>query len=164
MIKGYNPDSKHMYTKPKKGLGKKVLDGVKYVGKNSWTILPFANGYYLLKESINLKETRKYKSFPINILGRAFLTAMYVGWGIISYDLGSINPKMWEAKVQERILHKVEDKKNRLHDELENAVNFEDSLKIYQKNNLEKNIKLNEPSFEDKEKIFNKIEGGKNGS
>ncbi len=79
---------------------------------------------------------------------------MTIGAGLFYYFITSSSIDEWtpsEWKEVKEYRTSIDSSYNKL---FENAANVEDSLRIYQENNLEKYIQLNNPSFEDKERIF----------
>ncbi len=135
-----------------KTLGEKVADGTKYVLKNSWKVLPFGSLFGFL----NRKEPGKVPF--LRCAGHLIYATVFT-----LHVLQSIQTDNWTLKqYREAKLEKVAQKQhtNQLNSNWDKlfdyAVDFEDSLRIYEQLDLEKDIQFNEPSLEDKERIVGK--------
>jgi len=137
-----------------KGLGRKALDGAKYVGKNFWKVLPVGS----LINNRNVSKKKGEKFLVSNSFMRHSAYALLGGvlieiWALNGIFYSKWTPKQYkEAGLEKQYKNNINASYNKL---FENAANFEDSLKIYQENNLPiRPIKLLEPSFENKERIL----------
>lgn len=140
----------------------KTKKNLKNLLKNSWDILPGINEFQLFKnakragDNLYYNLNRKDPSF-LKTLGRVFLTSAYITYGIVSCAHDSLNPKVWNANMKENYTimqekQRYENKVDSAYDSLfKDAENFQDSLEIYQKYGLP--IKLEDPSFKEKERI-----------
>lgn len=149
-----------------KSIGRKALDGAKYVGKNFWKVLPVGS---LINYTVRLNK-KLTKETP---LGSAFHTLYGAGaiatlalYAFLGVETGAWTPaqiKQYNEKERIKAQMEAEHKSevdyfyNRM---FENAKSKEDSVGIYQKYGLP--IKLLNPSFEQKEKAIkqNELEKG----
>jgi len=138
---------------PYKGLGEKALDGAKKIVKH----LPIVDfNFYIddfLKGKIKTTKTKTLMRLAYNFLVPPIIFA-YVFFGAVN---STWTPKQYkeiilEKQEQKQYKNNINNSYNKL---FENAANFEDSLRIYQENNLPiRPIKLLEPSFKDKERAL----------
>jgi len=139
----------------------KASDVARYVGNNFWKVLP-------LGSSINYIKNGKKKNATKDLFHDAYATVGILGlviWLTGGVFLGTWTPKQikqYNEKLRIELELKTQDigdinyRYNRL---FENAINFNDSLKIYEKYSLP--IKLLEPSIEQKKRAIeeqNKLE------
>lgn len=124
-----------------KNFGRKFLDGMKYVGKNSWKVLPvagFINGVYN-----NFNSNNKI----IKLLKFSFHSLNMLAFGIYftcSVNSNSFNPTKWNKN------DKHYNQINSSYDSLfKDAKTFSDSLAVYQHYGLP--VILPEPTLEEKE-------------
>jgi hypothetical protein len=147
---------------------KKLIDAVKYVGKNFWKVLPVGSSINYVKkqkeegELIEDNYTFKGIFHDLYALGGVFALSGYLG--VVSMT-NSCSPKK-----QIKELNRIENEKRKqeYHErfinseyermfERENPKTFQDSVDVYQKYGLP--IKLLEPTIKEKENLVNKIVG-----
>ncbi|MDA3836161.1 MAG: hypothetical protein PF542_00910 [Nanoarchaeota archaeon] len=140
----------------------KFTNDLKYLLKNSWDIFPGINESQLIK---NVSKTRytlfSEKKTPSDwkILGRCLTSSLYITYGLLSCFYTSLNPQVWDRKIEEKrvrieLKQKHQEKISLSYDSFnifENAKNFEDSIGIYQKYDL--SIKLEPVDFKQKERV-----------
>lgn len=141
---------------------KKFKENLKYILKNSWDILPGINEFQLIRSATKVRNSlfseEKVPS-ALKIFGRIFLTSVYLTYGIASYFNNSLSPRVWDEKMN--IEYKRIEQKYQYQDSINTSYNSffkdvktkKDSINFYYKNGLEKYIQLEQPLFEDKEKV-----------
>jgi hypothetical protein len=148
----------------KRSLGKKALDGLNYVGKNFWKILPVGSGvnyHNKLKNGLIKEDRDKETLHSLYGLFGIFALSIYLSGGLFT---GTWTPKQIkeyseksEIEKADRIQYEksIDSSYNNL---FRNSVSFEDSLEIYKKSRLP--IKLISPTIEEKERAvrFNELE------
>jgi len=129
-----------------KSLGRKFLDGAKYLGKNSWKVLPVAGAVDFTNKRLN----GMIKPSIINHLKSVYhLTtfSLAVIYCVASIENKSLNPQKWlENKNKIQYQNQINSSYKAL---FKDAKTFSDSLVIYQHYGL--SLKLKEPNFEEKE-------------
>ena len=141
---------------------KKFTRNLKHLLKNSWDILPGINEIQLIRGAIKVRDSllseEKGPSF-LKVFGRIFLTPIYITYTIASLSCNSINPIVWNEKMN--LEYKKIEQKYQHQDSINTSYNSffkdvktkEDSINFYYKNCLEKYIQLKKPSFQDREKV-----------
>jgi hypothetical protein len=148
-----------------KSIGRKVLDGAKYIGKNFWKVLPIGS-------SLNHINKDKEKIGTIGYEAKAMFHNVYALTGIIILGVyipfgattGAWTPKQIHIYNLEKKVDRVLDEMNTDYInhhfnqmfEKENPKTFQDSVDIYQKYGLP--IKLLKPTIKQKEEAINKME------
>jgi hypothetical protein len=141
-----------------KSLGRKVLDGAKYVGKNFWKVLPIGSSLNHIKKDKEKIGTIDYevKAMFHNIyaLAGVCIVGSYITFSAITGAWTPKQIKQYNEKIKEKeFIEAVENREvdfwyGRIFEE-ENAKTFQDSVDIYQKYGLP--IKLLEPTIQQKE-------------
>ena len=145
-------------------MGRKVLDGAKYVGKNFWKVLPVG--------SIVNYDNKDKKGLIKPSFGKYCFHLLYgiaIAVGLTNYTIEGINSGAWTPKQIKacnevrRIKKEIEktelDETNYYYERIfkdADAKTFQDSLEIYQKYGLP--IILLNPTLEQKEKAIKQNE------
>jgi hypothetical protein len=151
-----------------KNFGRKVLDGAKYIGKNSWKVLPVGseinfkrNGTERMRrESSEIKYV--LKELTKSVLHRAYSIvglgglAIYITASVGTNSLNPINQfekyskEIKNLQVEYNKIHQHNQQVNSSYDSLfKDAKNFADSFAIY--NHYCLPIKLGQPTLDEKE-------------
>jgi hypothetical protein len=151
----------------------KIIDSVKYLGKNFWKVLPVGSSinYEQKNRDKNKSKTTEY-NLGDNYTLRGVFHDIYALAGVfaVSGYLGFAGlTKEWSPKKQFEAYSKIEAEKKKNEKikimteckyknifKKENSKTFSDSIDIYQKYGLP--IRLLEPSFEQKQEAVNKLE------
>jgi len=147
-----------------RSLGRKALDGAKYVGKNFWKVLPVGSLINLALNSTIAAKGLNYAQYSkkysgLRMLAKTLGNCAYAVIPLIpllNYTQDVKTTGFWNLK-QQKEFHKHQKEINNSYNKLfKDAANFEDSLKIYQE--LDLPTKLEEPSFKDKERIVKSLD------
>ena len=142
-----------------KNFGRKFLDGAKYVGKNSWKVLPVAGlidfaKNYPDKGSEFIRDVKSTYHF-LNV-------AVLTGYVITGISFGTWTPQQYrEYSNKQKTKNQNIQQINVSYDSLfKDTKTFSDSLAVYQKYALP--IKFGEPTFDEKETAIkmNNLEKG----
>lgn len=147
--------------KKKDNFGRKVLDGAKYIGKNSWKALPVVG---LIDFAINLEKKGPgyLRAFKYNCHGFTIIASgvyLFLGFSQNLWTKKDYENRFEDLKVKQQYESKHYQQINSSYNSLfKDAKNFDDSLTIY--NHYYLPIKLEEPTFDEKETAvkINKLE------
>jgi len=145
-----------------------MKNNLKDILKNSWDIFPGINEFQWMRNAIktgNNLYSKSYENMPstLKILGRTFLTSIYVVGGILAYSTGSLNPKEWDRQIQERYNNiqeqiQYQSKIDSIYQTIfQDVKTLEDSLKISKEYKIPPKLIL-KPLFKDKERIATSLE------
>lgn len=137
-----------------RSLGRKALDGAKYVGKNFWKVLPIGHEINFLSGKSKIKSGLAHLLFTI-------LWICPLGVYVLNgTDDGKWTPKQYkEARLEKQEQEQYRNDINNSYKKLfKDAKDVGDTLEIVNKHNILYELTL-KPSFEDKERIVKDLEG-----